>query len=230
MKHIIDVLRGSKSKKVQQYRHHLLSTHGIGKDKTAEEWKTLGRALLHQGLVAESDDGYRVLKLNKQSWTVLRKQQDVQIAITRSQEKIKAAENNTYREEAEALFEQLRKLRKQIADEQSVPPYIIFADSTLKVMAQRKPQNRSEFAKISGVNDYKVIQYGDQFLSVIQEFWRSHQPQSSSTPNESQLETLKLHQQGLSIQEIATQREFSPRTIIQHLSDLLAMGQPVRRN
>ncbi len=230
MKHIIDVLRGSKSKKVQQYGHHLLSTHGIGKDKTPEEWKTLGRALLHQGLVAESDDGYRVLKLNKQSWTVLRKQQEVQIAINRSQEKIKAAANNTYREEAEALFEKLRKLRKQIADEQSVPPYVIFADSTLKVMVQRQPQTKIAFAKISGVNEYKAEQYGEQFLSVIQEFWRSHQPKTSSSPNESQLATLKLHQQGLSIKEIATQREFSPRTICQHLSDLLAMSQPVEIN
>ena len=79
MMHNIDVLRGSRKKKIEQYGHHLLSTYGIGKDKTVEEWKMLGRSLLHQGLVAETNDGYRILKLNKKSWEILRKQRSVEI-------------------------------------------------------------------------------------------------------------------------------------------------------
>jgi ATP-dependent DNA helicase RecQ len=229
MKHIIDVLRGSRNKKIEQYGHHLLSTHGIGKDKTLDEWKMLGRSLLHQGLLAESNDGYRILKLNKRSWEVLRKQLAVTIAI---KSKTKSSDKNNYnsrKAEAEVLYDKLRILRKQIADLQSIPPYVIFADSTLKLMAQLQPKNKTEFAKISGVNPHKLEQYGEKFISLIQDF-RQSQELPKPLPNPSQMITLQLHQQGLSIQEIAQQRGYASSTITTHLSELLEMNQPVALN
>ena len=225
MRHIIDVLRGSRSKKVQQYGHHLLSTHGIGKNKTIDEWKMLGRSLLHQGLVGESNDGYRILKLNKRSWEILRKQRSVKIAINK-QAKTADSNYNPRQAEAEILYDKLRVLRKQIADLQSIPPYVIFADSTLKVMAQLQPKNLTEFNKISGVNQHKSEQYGEQFLSLIQEYTRSQElPKPLPTP--SQMITLQLYQQGLDIAEIARQRDLASSTICTHLGELLEMNQPV---
>jgi ATP-dependent DNA helicase RecQ len=229
MKHIIDVLRGSRNKKIEQYGHHLLSTHGIGKDKTLDEWKMLGRSLLHQGLLAESNDGYRILKLNKRSWEILRKQLAVTIAI---KNEIKSSDKNHYnsrKAEAEVLYDKLRMLRKQIADLQSIAPYVIFADSTLKLIAQLQPKNKTEFAKISGVNPHKLEQYGEKFLSLIQDF-RQLQELPKPLPNPSQMITLQLHQQGLSIQEIAQQRGYASSTIATHLSELLEMNQPVALN
>ena len=225
MRHVIDVLRGSRSKKVQQYGHHLLSTYGIGKNKSIDEWKMLGRALLHQGLVRESNNGYRILKLNKGSWEILRKQRGVTIAINKPT-KTADSNYNPRQAEAEILYDKLIVLRKQIADLQSIPPYVIFADSTLKLMSQLQPKNATEFNQISGVNQHKSAQYGEQFLSLIQEYMRS-QELPKPLPSSSQMITLQLHQQGLEIAEIARQRGFAPSTISTHLGELLAMNQSV---
>ena len=228
MGHIVDVLRGSRKQKIQQYGHHLLSTYGIGKDRTVEEWKMLGRSLLHQGLVGETTDGYRILKLNKRSWQILRKQLSVEIAIDRQQTQTTAA-YNPRKAEAELLFARLRKLRKQIADRQSVPPYVIFADSSLKLMAQVRPKNLTDFAKLSGVNEHKTQQYGASFISTIRDFTAEHQL-PKPIPSKSQMTTLQLHQQGLSAAEIARERGMAASTISTHLSELIEMNQPVALN
>lgn len=226
MTHIIDVLRGSRKQKIEQYGHHLLSTYGIGKDKSVEAWKMLGRSLLHQGLVDETTDGYRVLKLNKLSWEVMRSQRSVHIAITETPAAKAIADTNPRGAEVEILFERLRKLRKQLADAQSVPPYVVFADSSLKLMAQQQPQTLDAFAKISGVVIHKVNQYGDKFVSEIRAFCQE-QKLPVPLPSNTHMVTLQHYQQGLSIEEIAQKRGFSPRTIITHLSELLEMKQPV---
>lgn len=228
MNHIIDVLRGSRKQKIYQYGHHLLSTYGIGKDKTADEWKMLGRSLLHQGLVGETSDGYRTLKLNKRSWEILRKQLAVEIAVNKYQTKT-AANYNPRKAEAEILFERLRKLRKQIADRQSVPPYVIFADSSLKLMAQVRPKTLAAFANLSGVSEHKTQQYGETFISIIREFSEQHQL-PTPLPSKSQMVTLQLHQQGLNVTEIAQTRGMAVSTINIHLSELIEMNQPVALN
>ncbi|MEM9276408.1 MAG: DNA helicase RecQ, partial [Cyanobacteria bacterium P01_F01_bin.143] len=158
MNHLIDVLRGSRNKKVQQYGHHLVSTYGIGKDKSIDEWKMLVRSLLHQGLISETNDGYRILRLNKRSWEILKKQRSVKIAVTKKKLGKGERKENPRQAEAEILYEKLRVLRKQIADLQSVPPYVIFADSSLKLMSQLQPKNAKEFSRISGVNNHKLQQ------------------------------------------------------------------------
>lgn len=224
--HIIDVLRGSRKKKVEQYGHHLLSTYGIGKDKTVEAWKMLARSLLHQGLMNETTDGYRVLKLNQQSWEILRKQRSVNIAVTQKPASKALSDTNPRQAEAELLFERLRKLRKQLADAQSVPPYVIFADSSLRLMAQQQPQTLAEFGEISGVGTHKLERYGEPFVSAIRAFCQEQQP-PVPLPSSSQMTTLQLHQQGLSVEEIAERRGFTPGTIVSHLSELIEKRQPV---
>lgn len=224
--HIIDVLRGSRKQKIEQNGHHLLSTYGIGKDRSAEAWKMLGRSLLHQGLVDETTDGYRILKLNKLSWEVLRKQRSVHIAITQTPAAKALADINSKGAEVEILFERLRKLRKQVADAQSVPPYVVFADSSLRLMAQQQPQTIEAFAEISGVGTHKLTQYGDKFVSEIRAFCEE-QKLPVPLPANTHMVTLQFYQQGLSVEEIAQKRGFSPRTIVTHLSELLEMKQPV---
>lgn len=226
--HIVDVLIGSRKQKIHQYGHHLLSTYGIGKGRTAEEWRMLGRSLVHQGLVGQTTDGYPILKLNKHSWEIFRGHLAVKIAVDKYQSQTTAA-YNPRQAEAELLFEKLRQLRKQIADRNSLAPYMIFADSSLKLMAQLRPKNINDFADLSGVNEYKAQQYGDRFISEILEFDRQHQL-PISIPSKSQMATLQLHQQGLSVTEIAQQRGFAVSTINTHLSELIEMNQPVALN
>lgn len=225
--HIVDVLIGSRKQKIHQYGHHLLSTYGIGKGRTADEWRMLGRSLVHQGLVGQTTDGYPVLKLNKRSWEIFRGQLAVKIAVNKHSRK--QTTYNPRKAEAELLFDKLRQLRKQIADANSLAPYMIFADSSLKLMAQLRPKTIEEFAELSGVNEYKAQQYGDRFISTILEFTALHKL-PVSLPSKSQIATLQLHQQGLSVSEIAQKRGFAVGTVHSHLSELLEMKQPVALN
>jgi ATP-dependent DNA helicase RecQ len=170
MAHIIEVLRGSKNKRILSKQHDRLSTHGIGKNKTVDQWRSLGRTLLHQGLLDETTDGYPVLKLNALSWEVLRKQRSVWIAVPRTAAKPTSEAQTALRAEAEALFQRLRSLRKHLADAQSVPPYVIFADSSLRLMARDQPQTAADFARISGVGRRKLERYGQQFIQEIRAY------------------------------------------------------------
>lgn len=226
--HIVDVLIGSRKQKIYQYGHHLLSTYGIGKGRTADEWRMLGRSLIHQGYVGQTTDGYPVLKLNKRSWEIFRNQLQVKIAVNKEQNQTKTA-YNPRQAEAELLFEKLRKLRKQIGDRNSLAPYMIFADSSLRLMAQIRPKTLADFANLSGVNEYKAQQYGDSFISAILEFTEQHKL-PVNLPSKSQMATLQFHQQGLNVVEIAQQREFAVSTITNHLSELMEMNQPVALN
>ncbi len=168
MTYIIDVLRGAKNQKIWQNGHQNLSTYGIGKDRSVDDWRRLGRSLLHQGLLAQTTDGYSVLKLNALSWEVMRRQRSVLIAVRATPTHI--SDKDTLAAEVELLFQRLRKLRKQLADEQGVPPYAIFADSTLRLMATQQPKSLTEFAQLSGVGSHKLARYGVQFLAEIQAY------------------------------------------------------------
>ncbi|BAT51388.1 ATP-dependent DNA helicase RecQ [Nostoc sp. NIES-3756] len=237
MLHIIDVLRGAKKDKIIQYEHDKLSTYGIGKDKSVDEWRILGRSLLHQGLLEQTSDGYSVLKLNAHSWEVMRRQRQVFLSVPVVQ-KVSAIQESPKFEEAEALLHKLRSLRKQLADEQSVPPYVIFHDSTLKLMVQAQPQNLLEFSKLSGVGSHKLAQYGEKFIAEIRAYRQEKSSQekpvyltpSASIVSDTELQTLHLHQQGLSIVEIARKRKLSPATISTHLEKLIEKNQPVDLN
>ena len=241
MNHIIDVLRGSKSQKVLQYQHHQLSTYGIGKDRSAEQWKKLSRSLLHQGFLEETTDGFPILKLNEKSWEIMKRQRTVQIAIEPQRE---VAEKVRYLAvEVESLFTILRTLRKQIADEQFVPPYVVFADKSLRDMAEKRPQNLREFEEVYGVGSNKRDKYGKVFLEAIRTFCQeqdlptnaassdvANHPNLSNVASYSQMQTWELYRQGLTVQGIANARGMSPNTISGHLVELMEMGWEVDIN
>jgi ATP-dependent DNA helicase RecQ len=244
MKYIVDVLRGSKDQRILKNRHDRLSTYGIGKDRSAEAWRTLGRSLLHQGLLEETTDGYAVLRLNARSWEVMRSQRSVYIALPNQIESV-TKEETASPVHVEMLLERLRSLRKAIADEEEVPPYVVFSDASLQLMARRYPQTLSEFSKISGVGSYKLAKYGPQFTETIRSFCEEQgipvQPDASTetvdadmtapTPpanvSRSHFHTLELHQQGLSPTEIAESRGLRIGTVYDHLAILVEAGQAI---
>jgi ATP-dependent DNA helicase RecQ len=180
--HLIDILRGSESQRLIDNGHASLSVYGIGKSRSVDEWRSIVRALVHQGLVDESQDGYPVLTLNAASWEVLRGQRQVQFAVApprvRSKKKKKKkdrrrqAGDDSSREIAPAdddLFQKLRSLRKELADRAGVPPYVVFHDATLREMAGRKPTTLEEFAQLPGVGDAKLTRYAEAFLALLQD-------------------------------------------------------------
>jgi ATP-dependent DNA helicase RecQ len=166
--YIIEILRGGETQRVITRDHGSLSTYGIGKGLGLHEWRDIARALLHQGLMTQSQDGYAVLSLNEASWQVLRGERTVQVG-----ESVKPARGGKAAKPAasgdgdEALFQALRALRKRLADEAGMPPYIIFNDASLRDMAQRQPTTLEEFSTIAGVGQAKLSRYGDQFVELI---------------------------------------------------------------
>jgi ATP-dependent DNA helicase RecQ len=233
----IDVLRGSKGDRVLKNGHDTLSTYGIGKDRTANEWRMLGRSLIHQGLVDETSDGYSVLTLNSSSWEILKSQRKVEIAISLAPAIAETQDISTNTAEIQSLYNRLHKLRKQYADANKVPPYVIFADSSLRLMAQQQPQTLAQFAQISGVGARKLAQYGEMFTAEIRAFRAESglsvltesdptppltvTPSSKSDVSHTHLETLDLYQRGLNLAEIAKKRSMKETTILDHLVKLL---------
>jgi ATP-dependent DNA helicase RecQ len=176
---IIDILRGARSERVVSRGHDSLSVYGIGKQRSVEEWRSVARALLHQGLIEETQDGYPVLSLNEQSRLVLREELAVRIAAAvkpKSARSPTAAAGGTSANGSggsgagdSELFERLRALRKRLADEHGVPPYVVFHDATLREMAARRPLSLNAFAELPGVGHAKLARYGDQFIAAIVE-------------------------------------------------------------
>ncbi len=166
--YIIDILRGARTERLLSNGHEELSVYGIGKHRRIEQWRELARALLHRGLVDEAQDGYSVLSLNAQSWPVLRGEQPVMIARTTKLER-RSSSNVVEANMDQDLFERLRALRKRLADENGLPPYVIFHDSTLRKMAEHMPLELEQFAALPGVGRAKLDRYGPQFIAVVRE-------------------------------------------------------------
>ena len=145
-----------------------MSVYGIGKHLGVQEWRDLARALLHQGLLAQSQDGYAVVSLNEASWQVLKASGRFKGRVgepARGRKASKAAATSS----DNALFESLRTLRKRLADEAGMPPYIVFNDASLWDMVQRQPATFQEFSTIVGVGQAKLSRYGEQFVELIQQ-------------------------------------------------------------
>ena len=173
--YIIDILRGGQSQRLIDRGHTSLSVYGIGKQHSVAQWRNIARALVHQKLVNETQDGYRVLLLNQESWVILRGERPVSIA--RSPEKVSQEKSRTSSASSnpvtgpadESLFDALRALRKRLAQESGVPPYVIFHDATLRAMAQSRPTSLQEFAGIGGVGQSKLTKYGHAFIELIRQ-------------------------------------------------------------
>lgn len=233
---IIDVLRGANTQKIRDYRHDQLPIYGIGKDLSADDWQRIGRALIHQGLLTETTDGYPILRLNELSLEVLRKERTVEIAAPAKpaqKRKGKSADSSELAASEEELFQRLRTLRKKIADDLGVAPYVVLYDLSLRAMAQRKPQSRSQFALIPGVVSSKLDAYCEAFINEIRAHRLERASQRTSNPAPSvkggltHQVTLALYRQGLSIEEIASERNLKSSTIISHLSELAEAGEAI---
>jgi len=168
--HVIDILRGGQSQKLIDRGHASLSVYGIGKHHSIAEWRNLARALVHQKLVNETQDGYPVLVLNQESWSVLRGERTVSIARAPAKSRADASTARVPTEAVdESLFDALRALRKRLAQESGVPPYVIFHDATLRAMAQSRPTSLAEFAELAGVGQSKLQKYGFAFVELIRQ-------------------------------------------------------------
>jgi len=173
--HIIDVLLGEDNDKIKRFRHDQISTYGIGKELKRDTWRSIIRQLVALGLVRMDMEGFGGLKLGPEVRNVLRGEQTVLMRKDpegRSSRTKRATKSSIIleREDDKALFEALRATRKNLAEEQGVPPYVIFADATLIEMAKKRPLKSDDFLELSGVGQTKLERYGATFMDVIYNF------------------------------------------------------------
>jgi ATP-dependent DNA helicase RecQ len=179
--HIIDIVTGADTKRVRELKHNEIKTYGAGKQNDKKYWRYIVDELLAQGLIRQDGDRYPVLKLTQKGSDVLYGNDQVaalkraSITPDRGDAKKKGLgkgiESDSYDED---LFGRLRKVRKNIAEEQQVPPYIIFSDKTLHEMCRYYPESFSDMRKISGVGDVKLERYGDFFLREIAQYLKDN--------------------------------------------------------
>ncbi|MFZ7317596.1 DNA helicase RecQ [Avibacterium avium] len=170
--YVIGVLRGMQNQKIKDNQHDQLSVYGIGKDKSKEYWQSVIRQLIHLGLVQQvMNQFHSVLQLTENARPILRGEQPLELAMPRVSSIMTAqsAQKSAVQNYDKDLFARLRFLRKQIADKENIPPYIVFNDATLQEMAQYQPTSKREMLQINGVGATKLERFGQAFLHIIQE-------------------------------------------------------------
>ena len=221
--HLIDVLLGKSNERVKKYGHEQLSTFGIGKALEEQQWHSVFRQLVARGLVAVDFERFGALRLTDACRPILRGEQALMLRKdlkpTKTGRDVRAGKSAGSRPTS-SLWDALRAKRKEIADAQDVPPYVIFHDATLMAMVEMKPKTRQEMAQISGIGARKLEQYAEPFLAVIRAFAASDDS-ITDTVNES----LILFRLGLSIAQIAQRRGLQESTIQTHLAQAIELGQ-----
>jgi ATP-dependent DNA helicase RecQ len=241
LNHVVEVLTGADTDKVKRWEHHTLSTYGIGKENSRPEWQVIGRELIRLGYLAQSDDSFPTLNLTPEGMALLKERKTVMLTRPPKKTEPPKVKRAGEIECDEDLFEMLRELRRRLAEERGVPPYVIFSDVSLRHMARRYPQAREEFAGIHGVGAHKLNEFGATFLAEISFFLKSHPRQEfadfvETAPavvvkrgslTDTVADTLSRHRRGQSLGEIAHQRGLVVNTVCGHLLDAVTAGEKV---
>ena len=167
--HLIEVLGGKATEKVRKFGHDRSSVFGIGKDWPADQWKSLARQL--EAIDAlERDPQHGGLVLGPAARPILKGEVAINLKQVEPRRAAKASSSAAGVDVApqdRGLFEELRSLRRQLAADAGAPPYIVFADATLRAMAARRPQSMADMARIPGVGAVKLESWGPAFLAAI---------------------------------------------------------------
>ncbi|MCI1680599.1 MAG: ATP-dependent DNA helicase RecQ [Ewingella americana] len=170
--YVVEVLRGANNQRIREYGHDKLTVYGIGKEQSNEHWTSVLRQLIHLGMIMQNIAMHSALQLTEAARPVLRGEIPLQLAVPRIQTlKIKSSSSQkTYGGNYDRkLFAKLRKLRKTLADENNVPPYVVFNDTTLLEMAEQLPVSPSELLDITGVGQRKLEKFGRPFMAMIRD-------------------------------------------------------------
>ncbi|WKS81067.1 ATP-dependent DNA helicase RecQ [Edwardsiella tarda] len=169
--YVVEVLRGANSARIRELGHDKLSVYGIGREHTIEHWVSILRQLIHLGLVTQNIALHSALQLTEAARPVLRGEVALPLAVPRVINlKARSSVQKSYAGNYDRkLFAKLRKLRKAIADEENIPPYVVFNDATLLEMAEQMPLRAGDLLSINGVGQRKLERFGAPFMSLIRE-------------------------------------------------------------
>jgi ATP-dependent DNA helicase RecQ len=170
--YIVEVLRGANNQRIREYGHDKLPIYGMGREQSNEHWISVVRQLIHLGLITQNIAMHSALQLTEAARPVLRGEVEMQLAVPRLQT-LKIRGSNTQKTYGgnydRKLFAKLRKLRKSLADEGNVPPYVVFNDTSLLEMAEQLPVSPGEMLGITGVGQRKLEKFGRPFMALIRD-------------------------------------------------------------
>ncbi|APH17108.1 ATP-dependent DNA helicase RecQ [Clostridium sporogenes] len=227
---VADVLRGSKNKKLLSLDLDGLSTYGIMEEFTQKDIVALMNKLIADDYMVTTDDKFPVVRLRQKSYDVLKGKETVAIKVSKIEKKVKADNE---------LLDRLKQLRKAISQEESVPPFMIFPDATLKELSEYMPTKEEDLLKIKGIGERKAEVYGERFIKAIIEYMdekgidinNMDNYEGTKSNKESKIKThvlsYNLYKEGKSIKEIADERNLKAITIQEHLFKCLSEGMEV---
>ncbi|CAL66717.1 DNA helicase RecQ [Christiangramia forsetii] len=225
---VIDVLRGSQNELIRRNNYQELSTYAIGKDISWHHWQQYLIQLINLGYIEIAFDRNNHLQLTEQAKKVLFEKEKVYLADVKEEKQNNQAAKSGVAENS--LFERLRQLRLKIAKEEDIPAYLIFNDAALKDMEKQRPMSDSEFLLIDGVGRKKMEDYGYRFIKEITAFSkdkREKKPKKKAKKGNTLKETLSLYNEGLNVEEMATERGIAKNTIFTHLVKLYDEGEEI---
>ena len=219
--HLIDVLLGRENEKVRSFGHQHLSVFGVGKAKAEGEWRTLFRQLVARGLADIDIEGYGGLRLSDSCRPLLRG--EVTLELRRELKPQTTVRSNSaspasqlVRGEEREQWDALRALRRKLAEEHGVPPYVIFPDSTLLEMLRSQPTSLSDMAKVSGIGARKLERYGEAFLEVL-----GGQAETPKVVADIRHELISLARAGMTPMQIAGQLQCSEKNVYTLLAEAI---------
>ena len=244
------VLLGSRDQRIAELEHNKLSVFGIVNDYDRKGLRRIADGLIAKGLLARAAGEYAIITVTDagRQWLRSRQPLTLSLRVDESTSQLRRSDRSAASDYDVDLFEQLRILRRRLADAQDVRAFVVFSDATLRELAAVRPTDRQAMRQISGVGPTKLEQYGDDFLAAISEY-NSANPRSSDTPGQ-QLDFAEQHRtarnavheptlsathfltrdllhQGLTIAQIASERNFSPGTIMHNLQRIADAGEPL---
>lgn len=174
--YVVEVLRGMQNIRIRENGHDKISTYGLGRDHSHDYWVSIFRQLIHKGMLHQNITRNSTLQLTEEARPLLRGDVELELAVPRLDTAARAAKSDklTSKNYDKKLFAKLRKLRKSIADEEEIPPYVVFSDATLIDMAEILPTSYGEMLAVNGVGQRKLDKYADPFLDLIQEHLTYH--------------------------------------------------------
>lgn len=225
---LINILRGINTHELTVRKYHLIKTFATGRDLSFEQWQYYITQMVNMGIMEVAYDENYHLKVTPLGRRVVLQRESFNLARMRKVSKspvvkVRSDFATTATTGSRELFEHLRELRKQIATEAEVPAYVVFPDKTLQELAQKRPTSLIELGAISGIGQTKLERYGDQFLDAIGNW----QADSAKHRGDTYKATKALYDQGLTLEEMAKQRNLQVSTIGSHLATLYLKGEAV---
>ncbi len=241
--HVVGVLRGEKSENILKRGHDKLSTYGLLQQHSKADVRDWVYQLIGQGVLLQFGDEYPLLKLNERSWQVMRGQRSVRLVQLKRRkkgerpEKSKAAETS-WEGVDQPLFEALRGLRREIATERDVPPYVVFSDNTLRELARIRPSTLERMRAIYGIGDTKLRDFGPRFLAFITDHCQQHglacdqasgpvtEPRTTVRVTARHLVAFELFRQGAVVEDVMHQLNRSRATVVDYLREYILSEKP----